>query len=223
MPATKSPVRRATRTTAVLAALAVTVVFVPGLVMAQSVIDEWSSATFPPPPKLKPAKADAKKTVLLIMDMTHQTCTEKRRPRCVAAIPKVKKLLALAREKGAMVMFSVAGGKAKDAKDVVKELAPRDNETVLPSLGPDKFIHSKLEQTLKDKGITTIIALGTQAQTSVLHTAGEAALRGFNVIVPVDGATSDAVFPELYTVWHLSTAARIAPKVTLTRTDMISF
>jgi len=27
----------------------------------------------------------------------------------------------------------------------------------------------------------------------------------------------------LYTAWHLSTAARIADKVTLTKTDMISF
>lgn len=190
---------------------------------AQTVIDEWSSAKLPAPPALKPAKLDAKETVLFIMDMTNQTCTQDRRPRCFAAIPKVKALLAQARAKGALVMFSVAGTGAKDGKDVVADLAPQSGEEVMPPLGPDKFIGSELEKTLKAKGIKTMIAIGTQAQTSVLHTAGEAALRGFKVVVPVDGSTSDDIFPELYTVWHLANAARIGPNVTITKLDMISF
>ena len=41
----------------------------------------------------------------------------------------------------------------------------------------------RIKKILKDKGIKTIVAMGTQAQTSVLHTAGAAALRGFKVIV----------------------------------------
>jgi nicotinamidase-related amidase len=57
----------------------------------------------------------------------------------------------------------------------------------------------------------------------VLHTAGAAALRGFKVIVPADGMSADNVFPELYTAWHLATAARINPQVTLTMFDMIGF
>jgi nicotinamidase-related amidase len=69
----------------------------------------------------------------------------------------------------------------------------------------------------------TVVAMGTQAQTSVLHTAGAAALRGFQVIVPVDGMSADDVFPELYTAWHLATAARISPQVTLTKFDLIGF
>jgi hypothetical protein len=32
-----------------------------------------------------------------------------------------------------------------------------------------------------------------------------------------------AVFPELYTAWHLANAARISNQVTLTRLDMIGF
>jgi hypothetical protein len=35
--------------------------------------------------------------------------------------------------------------------------------------------------------------------------------------------SADDVFPEAYTAWHLSTAARIAPKTTLTRLDMIGW
>jgi nicotinamidase-related amidase len=76
---------------------------------------------------------------------------------------------------------------------------------------------------LKDKGVQTIIINGTAAQSTVLHTGGEAALRGFNVIAPIEGMSSNEAFPELYTAHHLSTAARIEAKVTLTRVDMISY
>jgi nicotinamidase-related amidase len=107
--------------------------------------------------------------------------------------------------------------------DILPALTPAAGEEVLPPLGPDKFIASDLEKTLKDKGIKTVVTMGTQAQTSVLHTSATAALKGFNVIVPVDGMSADDVFPELYTAWHLATAARISAKVTLTRFDMIGF
>ena len=191
-------------------------------VQAQTLIEEWGTAKFPPPPALKPAKIDAKETALLVMDFTVQTCTQQRRPRCVASVPKVVALVNKARENGALIIYSVAVPNSVPT-DILKELTPATGEQVLPPLGPDKFINSDLEKTLKDKGIKTVVAMGTQAQTSVLHTGATAALKGFNVIVPVDGMSGDEVFPELYTAWHLSTAARISAKVTLTKFDMIGF
>ena len=189
---------------------------------AQTLIEEWGMAKFPPPPTLKPAKIEAKETALLVMDFTVQTCTQQRRPRCVASVPKVVALVNKARANGALIIYSVAVPNSVPA-DILKELTPAAGEQVLPPLGPDKFINSDLEKTLKDKGIKTVVAMGTQAQTSVLHTSATAALKGFNVIVPVDGMSGDEVFPELYTAWHLSTAARISAKVTLTKFDMIGF
>src|SRR3989454_748349 len=158
----------------------------------------------------------------LVMDFTNQTCSTQRRPRCAASVPKVQKLVAGARAKGALVIYSVAIP-GSTAADILKELAPAAGELVLPPLGPDKFINSDLEKILKGKGIKTVVALGTQAQTSVLHTGAAAALRGFKVIVPVDGMSSDDVFPELYTAWHLANAARISAQVTLTRLDLIGY
>jgi nicotinamidase-related amidase len=190
---------------------------------AQTIVDEWSTAKLPAPPQLKPAKISApKETALLVMDFTNQTCTKDRRPRCTASVPKVAKLVNDARAKGALIIYSIAGTGATNA-DILKELAPAAGETILGAIGPDKFIGSDLEKTLKDKGIKTVVAMGTQAQTSVLHTAGAAALRGFKVIVPVDGMSSDDAFPELYTAWHLATAARISNETTLTKFDLISF
>jgi nicotinamidase-related amidase len=189
---------------------------------AQTVIDDWSQVKLPPPPALKPVTLVAKETALLVMDFTVQTCTPERRKRCADSVPKVKKFVEAAREHGALIVYSVAVPNSV-ATDVLKELTPAAGEQVLPPLGPDKFINSDLEKTLKDKGIKTVVAMGTQAQTSVLHTGGEAALRGFKVIVPVDAMSSDDLFPEAYTAWHLSTAARISNQVTLTRLDMIGF
>ena len=189
---------------------------------AQTVIDDWSQVKLPPPPALKPVTLIAKETALLVMDFTVQTCTVERRKRCADSVPKVKKFVEAAREHGALIIYSVAVPNSV-ATDVLKDLTPAAGEQVLPPLGPDKFINSDLEKTLKDKGIKTVVAMGTQAQTSVLHTGGEAALRGFKVIVPVDAMSSDDLFPEAYTAWHLSTAARISNQTTLTRLDMIGF
>jgi nicotinamidase-related amidase len=189
---------------------------------AQTIIDDWSQAKFPAPPQLKSVTLIPKETALLVMDFTVQTCTPERRKRCADSVPKVKKFVEEARGKGALIIYSVAVPNSV-ATDVLKELTPAAGEQVLPPLGPDKFINSDLEKTLKDKGIKTVVAMGTQAQTSVLHTGGEAALRGFKVIVPVDAMSADDLFPELYTAWHLANAARISNQVTLTKLDMIGF
>jgi nicotinamidase-related amidase len=202
--------------------LAIILAFGGGAAYAQTVIEEWGQAKFPPAPALKPAKIVPAETALLVMDFTKQTCSQQRRPRCVASVPKVVKLVNEARGKGALIIYSVAVPNSVPA-DILPELKPAAGEQVLPPLGPDKFINSDLEKTLKDKGMKTVVAMGTQAQTSVLHTGATAALKGFKVIVPVDGMSADDVFPEAYTAWHLSTAARINANVTLTRFDMIGF
>ena len=189
---------------------------------AETVIDEWASVKPPAPPALKPVTIVAKETALLAMDFTVQTCTPQRRLRCANSVPKVAKLVEEARAKGVLVIYSVALP-GSTAADILKELTPAAVETVLPPLGPDKFIGSDLEKMLKDRGITTVIAIGTQAHTSVLHTGAAAALRGFKVVVPVDGMSGDDAWPELYTAWHLANAARISAQVTLTRLDMVNF
>jgi nicotinamidase-related amidase len=202
------------------AAVATAATFLPA--RAESLIDAWSTTKLPAAPALKPVTIAPKETALLAMDFTVQTCTPQRRQRCADSVPGVAKLIEAARRNGVLIIYSVALPGSTPA-DILKELAPAAGETVLPPLGPDKFIGSDLEKMLKDRGITTVIALGTQAHTSVLHTGAAAALRGFKVVVPVDGMSGDDTWPELYTAWHLANAARIGPQVTLTRLDMVKF
>jgi len=80
----------------------------------------------------------------------------------------------------------------------------------------DKFVRTDLEKMLKDKGITTVITVGTAAHGAVLYTASDAAFRGFKVIVPVDGASSENLYAEQAVAWLLTHAPGVAQQLTLT-------
>ena len=187
---------------------------------SQTIIDEWSTVKVPPAPELKTVKIVAKVTALLMLDFNKQTCNPERRPRCIASIPKVQKLLTEARAKGIPVIHSVSAGAV--VGDIAKELAPLTEEPVVSS-GPDKFLGTDLERILKDRGIKTVIAVGTASHGAVLYTASGAALRGMKVIVPVDGTSAENTYAEQYTCWHLLNAPRISTLVTLTKIDSIEY
>jgi nicotinamidase-related amidase len=101
-------------------------------------------------------------------------------------------------------------------------LAPLTGEPVVSS-GPDKFLGTDLEKILKEKGVKTVIAVGTASHGAVLYTASGAALRGIQVIVPVDGISAEITYAEQYVSWHLLNAPRISTLVTLTKTDLIGY
>jgi len=190
---------------------------------AADVIAEWTSAKAPPVPELKPVTLDGKTTALLILDLQKPSCTMERRKRCVDTIPKVKALLDAARNAGAMVFYSFAGaGKPDEIAD--PGLAPREGEW-MAQRGPDKFLGSDLEKRLKDRGIKTVIVTGSSAQGVVIGTGSGAAQRGYKVIVPVDGMSSDDAYAEQYTAWHMYKGgpAIVTDQVTLTRSEMIKF
>ncbi len=184
---------------------------------AASVIDEWASVKAPPAPALKPVTADPKTTALLMLDFMNQNCGQ--RPRCLATIPAMKKLVGDARAAKATVVYSLI--RNTTPADVIKDVAPVAGEPSVLS-GPNKFLGTDLEKILKDKGIKTVIVVGTAAHGAVLNTAAHAALLGMDVVVPVDGMSADP-YAEQYTAWHLLNAPAIAPKVTLTKSDMVRF
>jgi nicotinamidase-related amidase len=185
---------------------------------AASIIDEWTSVKTPPAPALKPVTIEAKTTALLMLDFMNQNCGK--RPRCLASIPTMKKLLAEARSKGATVVYSIIANTT--TADVIKDVAPAAGEPSVQS-GVDKFFKTDLDKILAGKDIKTVIAVGTAAEGAVLYTASGAVLRGMAVVVPVDGMSSVEAFSEQYVAWHLTHAPIISSKVTLTKTDMMKF
>lgn len=197
---------------------------------AETIIDEWQSVKPPPAPQLRPVTLDPKTTALLVVDMIRQTCNEKGRPRCVAAVPKVEKLLSTARASGVTVIYTLFPSPSPATfpnpviGDVLPPLAPKGDEPVVTAF-VDKFMlgdkDTGLQKTLKDRGITTIVAVGTASHNGLLFTAVSAALRGFNVVVPVDGIAGNNAYEDQIAAYTLTSS--IVYKVTLTTTDTIKF
>ena len=78
------------------------------------------------------------------MDLIKQLCNEQNRPRCVASIPKISKLLAAARSNGVMVVYTIVPSVGPNAPtpvigDTIPEIAPKGDEPVVTS-AVDKFI-----------------------------------------------------------------------------------
>jgi len=185
---------------------------------AANIVDEWAGVKAPPAPALKAVTVDPKTTALLMLDFMNQNCGK--RPRCLATIPAMKKLLGEARAAKATVVYSIIANTT--TADIIKDVAPQADEPHVLS-GPDKFLRTDLEKVLKDKGIKTIIAVGTSSNGAVLFTASGAAFRGMNVIVPVDGMSAVDAIAEYATVLDFQTAPLLSNKTTLTKSDMIKF
>jgi len=185
---------------------------------AADIVDEWASVKAPAAPELKPVSVDTKTTALLMLDFMNQNCGK--RPRCLAQIPAMKKLLAEARAHKVPVIYSIIANST--TADVIQDVAPLADEPSVLS-GPDKFRNTDLEKILKDKGITTVITVGTASNGAVLYTASGAALRGMNVIVPVDGMSAVDPYAEYSTAFTFTNAPSVSAKTTLTRSDMIKF
>jgi len=186
---------------------------------AADIVDEWASVKAPPAPVLKEVKVDPKTTALLMLDFMKQNCGQ--RPRCLATVPAMKKLLGDARAAKATVMYTFFG-KTTAADIVDPGLAPAAGEESVTSFA-DKFLNTDLDKKLKDKGIATVIVVGTAANGAVLYTGSGAALRGYNVIAPVDGISSLDTYSEQFGVWQLANGPTFGQKVTLTRSGMIKF
>jgi nicotinamidase-related amidase len=206
------------------AGLAISIVLLcAGASFAQSktIIDEWASVQAPKPPELKSVKIDdPKSTAYLVLDLVKQTCNSERRPRCVTSVPRIQAFLAQARSKGLAVVHSYTT--SSTPADIFPEVAPLAGEPLVRAPA-DKFVGTDLEKILRDKGIKTVIVAGTAAHGAVIATASQAAFRGFKVIVPVDGMSSENTYFEQYTAYHLTTAPGVAQQATLTKFDMIQF
>jgi len=183
-----------------------------------SAFDGWATIKAPPPPELTPVEVDPKTTALLILDIEELTTNMERRPRAVASVPRIAGLLARAREAGMPVAYSLTG--RGTPQTIIKEVAPRPGEHIVQS-SVDKFYNTDLEAFLKEEGAEQVIMVGTAAEGAVLHTATGAAMRGFDVIVPVDGMSSSELYAEQYTAWHLVNAPGTRRRARLTKIDMI--
>ena len=124
-------------------------------------------------------------------------------------VPAIQRLLALARREGMAVFYTQDTHDPGDPEfpiwgphvlrgswgwRIVDELAPHEGERVVQKLRYDGFFGTSLDHELRLRGVQTVIVCGTVANICVLHTAGSAALRGYQVVLPVDAISAITPF-----------------------------
>jgi hypothetical protein len=187
---------------------------------AQTIVDDWANVKAPPAVELKKVTIEPSTTALLVLDLVKATCNAERRPRCLASLPKVEAFLNEARNRKMTVVHSITG--TTTVNDIDPRVAPKAGEPVVQTVA-NKFIRTDLDKILKERGVKTVIVVGTAAQGAVLFTAAEAAFLGYKVIVPVEGSTSELLYAEQAVSWLLANAPGVGASTTLTRFDMMGF
>jgi nicotinamidase-related amidase len=188
------------------------------------VISDWSTAVAPPVPEVKEVTVEPATTAVLMLDLMKAGCSA--RPRCLAAVPSMKRVHEAARAHNMLVWYSLVGSNGKATPDdmVDPAIKPRDGEWYRQG-GPDKFLGSTLEPNLKQAGIKTVIVCGNSYQGATVGTASGAAQRGYKVIIPVDCSAAEDVYNEQYATYHLVKGGPVGvtSQVTLTRSTMIKY
>jgi nicotinamidase-related amidase len=171
---------------------------------------------------LKPAQ-----TAVLVADMIDPTC--KTQPKCTGSmLPAIAAFLAQARKAGVMVVHATRAG---NAAKFLPETAPAPGDPIIASVGQDRFYNTKLDETLKAKGITTLVLTGWKISGSVLYTSVGATLRDYTVVIPKDASRAGPDYEEAIGIFQIlnqnaanATNEPLKPKAsTLSRTDLITF
>jgi len=185
----------------------------------RTIIEEWNSIKPPSAPNIRKV-AIGQNTALLILDTQYINCTDDNRPRCIQSLPKIQRLLTQARNMKLPIIYSLT--RNGELSDIRKEVKPLTGEYVVKS-SVDKFYGTNLERLLKTHHIDTVILVGTSAHGAILHTATGAAIRGFNLIVPLDCISAEDPYAEQYTAWHLANSPGTRKRTILTIAKLIQF
>lgn len=159
-------------------------------------------------PEEKEIELDPSTTALIIVDMQNDFVRKEGKlyvPTAEATIPAIQRLIQKAREAGAYVIYTQDWHMKDDPEfkiwgehavagtwgaEIVDELKPEKDDFIIKKYRYDAFFETPLDYILRVKGIKNVIMTGTVANICVLHTAGSAALRWYNVYVAKDGISA---------------------------------
>jgi nicotinamidase-related amidase len=147
---------------------------------------------------------DPKRTALVLIGMQNDFVRRGGSllvPDAEATIPAIRSLLDLARSSRMRVVYSQDTHRSGDPEwkiwpehcregswgwEIVTELAPRPDDTVLRKARYDAFFGTPLDHLLRVWGVDTLVICGTLANMCVQYTAASAALRWYGVVIPRD-------------------------------------
>jgi nicotinamidase-related amidase len=160
------------------------------------------------------AEVDPRSTALVVVDMQNDFVDPGGRlavPGARATVPAIARLRDLARAHDMLVVYTQDWHEEEDPEfalwgphavagtwgaEIVPDLAPGPRDLVIRKLRYDAFYGTPLEHELRRRRIGALIVTGTVSNICVLHTAGSAALRWIEVIVPVDAVSALTEFDQ---------------------------
>lgn len=153
-------------------------------------------------------RLDPQKTALIVVDMQNDFVKEGGSlvvPDAEGTIPAVQRLLQMARESGMKVVFSQDTHTDGDPEweiwpehvregswgwQIVDELQPHENETVIRKVRYDAFYGTHLDHFLRLWDVDRLVICGTVANICVHYTAASGALRWYDVVIPKDATSA---------------------------------
>jgi nicotinamidase-related amidase len=151
---------------------------------------------------------DPARTALVVIDMQNdfvQRGGSLLVPDAEATIPAIRRLLELARLNRMRVVYGQDTHHRGDPEwemwpehclegswgwEIIAELAPGVDDTVLRKVRYDAFFGTSLDYLLRLWGVNTLIICGTVANIGVQYTAASAALRWYHVVIPRDAISA---------------------------------
>jgi len=151
---------------------------------------------------------DPARTALVVIDMQNdfvQRGGSLLVPDAEATIPAIRRLLELARLNRMRVVYGQDTHHRGDPEwemwpehclegswgwEIIAELAPGVDDTVLRKVRYDAFFGTSLDHLLRLWGVDTLIICGTVANIGVQYTAASAALRWYHVVIPRDAISA---------------------------------
>lgn len=151
---------------------------------------------------------DPARTALVVIDMQNdfvQRGGSLLVPDAEATIPAIRRLLKLARLNRMRVVYGQDTHHRGDPEwemwpehclegswgwEIIAELAPGVDDTVLRKVRYDAFFGTSLDYLLRLWGVDTLIICGTVANIGVQYTAASAALRWYHVVIPRDAISA---------------------------------
>jgi nicotinamidase-related amidase len=151
---------------------------------------------------------DPARTALVVVDMQNDFVEQGGDllvPDAQATVPAIRRLLELARASRMRVVYSQDTHRVGDPEwdvwpahcregswgwQIVAELDPAAEDTVLRKVRYDAFYGTPLDHLLRLWGIRTLLICGTVANICVLQTAASAALRCYEVVIPRDAISA---------------------------------
>jgi nicotinamidase-related amidase len=151
---------------------------------------------------------DPVRTALVVIDMQNDFVKQGGGllvPDAEATVPAIASLLEGARANGMHVVYSQDTHRRGDPEweiwpehcregswgwEIVAEVAPGDDDTVVRKTRFDAFYGTPLDHLLRLWGIDTVVICGTVANMSVQSTAASAAMRSYAVVIPRDAISA---------------------------------